>query len=354
MRHRIAAVLLAAATTAQGAIAQSPEVIESVIGIPVIEEVFLTAVRDSSNIDSPAVWIAPGDSARILVTGKESNQLELYDGANGELLSFIGRTGSGPGEFLRPNGIAVIGNIALVVERDNSRVQAIRLPGGESLGWFGEPFLRLPYGITVLGSTDGSWEVYVTDAYATYDDQIPSDSLLGARVKHFRVSLDGSQVKGSLVREFGDRSGSGVLKQVESIYADPISRSLMIADEVSVDVKVYAPDGSYAGTTIGGDFLYSEPEGIALYQCGPHAGYWVITDQSEVANTFHILDRETLRHLGAFRGRNTRNTDGIALTQATVNGWHGGVLYAVHDDQSVGAFPWSTIAGALGLRSCKA
>ena len=338
-----AAVALAWAALAAAACAR---------GTPVLEEGFLTAATPADNLDSPAVWTGRDGSPRLLATGKESHRLVLFDAASGASLGTLGQEGADAGEFRRPNGIAVVGDVALVVERDNRRVQAIRLPDGESLGWFGAEVLRTPYGIAVLPAGPGAWEVYVTDAYTTAEDSIPPDAELGERVKRFRVEIGAASVHATLLSSFGERSGPGVLKQVETIAADPVHHRLLVADERSVDVKVYGLDGTYAGRTLGGDFLATEPEGIALHACEDGGGYWVLTDQSPEANHFHLLDRETLRYLGAFRGAVTTGTDGVALTRSPVNGWAGGAFYAVHDDQAIAAFSWARIADALDLRAC--
>jgi hypothetical protein len=192
--------------------------------------------------------------------------------------------------------------------------------------------------------------VYVTDAYVLADESIPADSALGARVKRYRVRDEGGRLDGELRHAFGETSGLGVLRQVESIHADPEMRRLLVADEASVDVKVYTLEGRFTGRTIGRGLLTTEPEGIALYACADGEGYWIVTDQAQEGNTFHVFERRSVAHVGAFRAAVTANTDGIALTQAPVGIWRGGVLYAIHDDQSVAALPWSRIAAALRLR----
>lgn len=317
----------------------------------VLREAYLTPATPADNIDSPAIWHGPDGQSWILATGKESHQLRVYDAATGRTIGTLGRPGSGRGDLLRPNGVLVVDDIALVVERDNHRVQAFRLPGGEPLGWFGETTLRKPYGLAAVPTSAGEWDVYVTDAYTLPDEQLPPPAQLGERIKHFRVRIRGDTVTANLIRAFGATSGAGVLAQVESIQADPVERRLLIADEHAVDVKVYTLDGEYTGQTLGGEFLNTEPEGIALYTCGTRAGYWILTDQSSTGNTFHLLDRRSLRRLGSFRGGVITNTDGIVLTQRPVGRWADGVFFAVHDDQAVAALPWAEISGALRLRS---
>src|SRR3546814_3015825 len=81
------------------------------------------------NIDSPAAWAAPDGRVLVIATAKATDRLVVYDGATGETLRHVGRSGAGEGEFDRPNGVAVVDELLFVVERDNRRVQVLRLPG---------------------------------------------------------------------------------------------------------------------------------------------------------------------------------------------------------------------------------
>jgi 3-phytase len=276
----------------------------------------------------------------------------VYDAATGETLGAFGGPGSAPGRFRRPNGIVVLGELVFVVERDNRRVQVLRLPDGRPLGSFGEETLRRPYGIAHVQRAPGEWDIYVADAYTRWFGILPPEQDLGERVARFRVRVQGDSVRAELQQSFGATSGSGVLRQVESMQADPQHDRLLIADEAAVDVKVYTLGGEYTGRTLGADYLFYEPEGIALYSCGETEGYWIVTDQSLEVSYFHILDRESLEHLGVFRGEVTANTDGVALTQRRVGRWEDGVFYPVHDDRGVAAFAWEDVATALSLEKC--
>jgi 3-phytase len=184
------------------------------------------------------------------------------------------------------------------------------------------------------------------------DESVPPDSLLGERVRQYRVTVAGSGVRAEPVRAFGDTSGPGVLKVVESIAVDPPNQRLLIAEELETGshIKVYTPEGKFTGQIIGKGLFPHQAEGIILYACGDTAGYWVATDQAMTVNTFHVFDRRTLRHLGSFRGDSTLNTDGIALTQRGFGGFPSGAFYAVHNDGNVAAFSWAAIADALRLR----
>jgi 3-phytase len=323
-----------------------------------VAETWVSEWDDAPNLDSPAYWAGP-DGGRVLVTAKEAHQLWVYDAATGELLDRVGGPGSGPGEFLRPNGIAVVDELVLVVERDNHRVQALELPGFEPRLTFGEAQLERPYGIAVRHH-GGVLDVYVTDDYGNDVERPDSVAPTGdftRRVKHYQLRLPDEGLTGAflhpeLVRSFGEAAGPGALRVVESIQLDPDRGQLLIADEFGFELELYDLDGRYLDSTVAGDvYRHGDPEGIMLYRCGDAAGYWVLTDQGTDRTVFHILDRVTMEPVGSFAGEVTANTDGIWLTQETVPGLGDGALFALHDDGGMSAFAWSDIADALGLRA---
>lgn len=317
---------------------------------PILTEAFVTDAFPDANLDSMAVWRPASGREELLVTAKTTDELVVFDAATGQLLRRIGRSGDGAGEFRRPNGIVVAGDLVLVVERDNHRLQVLSLPGDRSIGIFGADVLRRPYGLAAFPEADGWLSVYVTDNYETPDEQIPPDAELGRRVHHFRVRATDGRLETQHVRAFGDTAGHGVLRKVETIAVDPAYDRVLVAEEHEDirDIKVYTLDGRFTGQVIPNDLFDYEPEGLALYPCGDD-GYWVATDQHPEDNTFHVLDRRTLAPLGSFQGDATRQTDGIAVTAGTLGPLAGGALYAAHVDAHVSAFAWDQIAATIGL-----
>jgi len=318
-----------------------------------LKETFLTQRNEKDNVDSPAIWNHSESENWIIATAKETDALLVNDAATGKFIKRIGQSGDKPGEFKRPNGIVVINDLALIVERDNHRVQIMQLPDFKPLELLGADKLKRPYGMTVFATEPNQYELYVTDNYETADEQVPPASQLGERIHHYQFRIENGKVEYKLIGLFGDTTGAGVLKTVESIYADPINNTLLISDEHDSqhNLKVYTLDGKFTGKIIGDELFAEEPEGIALYACEDSTGYWIATDQSDTANTFHIFDRKTFKHLGAFSGEVTANTDGVVLTQYGFGPFKSGAFYAVHDDGNVGAISWQTIADSLGLRA---
>ena len=328
--------------------------------IPVINEAFLTAMVEEDNIDSPAAWTAPDGSTWVIATAKATDKLVVYDGATGETLRNVGARGEGEGQFMRPNGIAVVDDLLFVVERDNHRVQVLNLPDFSHALTFTTEDLIKPYGLWINKAGAG-YEVYVTDAYMAGEDEQGEDILppfadLDKRVKRYTVLRSDAGLSAKLVGSFGDASEAGALRVVESIWGDPANNRLLIAEEDETyanELKVYDLDGNFAGRTVGRDVFHAQSEGIMLKACADGSGWWITTEQGKGRTVFHLFDRNSLEHAGAVTGKAVANTDGIWLHEASSDRFPQGVLYAVHDDQGMVAFDWRDISGALALPTCE-
>ena len=112
-----------------------------------VMEVFTTPRDTLDNIDSPAVWHGPDGEHWLLATAKYGDVLVISDAATGATLRRAGGPGTAAGQLERPNGVAVIDDLAFVVERDNARVQVFRLPSMQSQAIYGTGELTMPYGI---------------------------------------------------------------------------------------------------------------------------------------------------------------------------------------------------------------
>lgn len=321
-----------------------------------VPEAFATPMTPEDNIDSVASWTAPDGQVLLLATAKSTHRLVIYDGSTGELVRHVGGRGAGGGQFDRPNGIAVVDDLAFVVERDNRRVQLFQLPTFEPLAVFGADVLREPYGLWVHAS-NGGYEVIVSDNYMSPDnkDAPPPLAELGARFKRFQVSRVGEHWQGKATGQFGDTGTQGAVRIAESVYGDVANDRLLIAEEdvaVGTQLREYGLDGRYRGRNIGAGLFKAQAEGMALLQCADGSGYWIATDQFKDRSLFHVFDRRTLAYAGAFSGRITANTDGVWLDQRSDARFPSGVFYALHDDQAVAAFDWRDIAKALRLKDC--
>lgn len=325
----------------------------------VVGEAFVTPATPDDNVDSPAVWIDAAGRPLLLATAKASGRLKTYDGDSGAPLGDRGTPGTGAGQFDRPNGIFVIGDLAFVVERDNHRVQVLRLPAFASLGSFGDGDLVQPYGLWLQETAPGRYDVLVSDAYmagtdAHGEDVAPPLSALGARIKRYAVEVDAGRFRARLTGTHGDTTEAGAIRIPESLWGDPANGRLLVAEEdtaTGTAVRDYGLDGRFRGRTLGLGLFKAQAEGIALWACGDGSGYWIATDQFKDRSLFHVFDRRTLEHLGAFAGRVTGNTDGVWLHTGATSRFPDGAFYAVHDDQAVAAFDWRDIARGLSLAS---
>ena len=319
--------------------------------IPVIEEAYFTTRDTTDNVDSPAVWHGPEGEHWLIATAKETDLLLVYDAHNGQIIQRAGGSGALQGQLDRPNGVIVFDDMVAVVERDNARVQVFMLPGFESVGTMGEDELILPYGLTVYPIDSTSYMMYVTDNYETEDEQVPADSLLDKRVHQYAFAIKDSSLDFEYVKAFGETEGPGVLRVVESLWVDDDNNRLLIAEELEGDsqLKGYSLDGAFSGDIVDASFFPNQAEGITLFECENGGGYWITTDQADEMSTFHLFDRESLEHVGSFRGSATKNTDGIALTQVGFGDFGRGAFFAVHDDGNVAAFDWGKVMDAVGV-----
>lgn len=346
------AALLATATAAGAA--------EIVVG-----ERYVTAAEPAANIDSVAVAPAHGGRPALLfATAKETDVIKVFDAATGDTLREIGGSGSAPADYRRPNGVAVIDDLLVVVERDNRRVSIRSLRDDSVLATFGSEQLRKPYGLWLQPLAADRYRLFVTDAYEMPDESVPPAAELDERVKVYRLAVerddDGRPVRieAAFEKSFGETTSPGALRVVESLFGDPAHGRLLIAEEdespvTGLVIKVYNLDGHFTGRMVGKGTFEAQAEGIALYACNDGSGYWVSTDQAEDRTVYHVFDRETLSHAGAFTGETTANTDGIWLAQSGVPGFESGAFFAVHDDQAVSAFDWAEVIAALKLDACR-
>lgn len=317
-----------------------------------VPEAYLTDFTPADNIDSPASWRAADGSTWLLATAKATDVLVVYDGDSGKSVKSVGSSGTGSGQFKRPNGISVIDNLVFVVERDNRRVQVLSLPAFKPLGSFGADLLVAPYGLWVTRSS-GGYEVIVSDAYmsAANEDVPPPLSLLDKRFKRFHVDLTGGLTAKHL-GDFGDTDAEGAIRIPESVWGDAENRRLLLSEEdqnSGTFLKVYGPDFRYSGQTVGKGLFKAQAEGIALWQCPDNSGFWITTDQYKDRSVFHVFERIGFAYVGSFAGNTTANTDGVWLNQGATAAFPQGVFFAVHDDQGVAAFDWRDIAKALSL-----
>ena len=322
--------------------------------VQVVAESFVSAETPAEELDSAATWTAPDGHTWVIVSGKSTHRLDVYDGDSGERLRGVGGEGAGPGQFNRPNGVAVAGDRLFVVERDNHRVQVLSLPDFRPVGSFGEKELRSPYGLWINQTEPGELEVYVTDSFmrGRKYDQVPPFAELDQRVRRYRVQFDqDGKLMASYGGSFGDTREDSALRMVESIAGDPRNDRLLVADEDTrhlSTLREYSFSGKYTGRSLPQDSFGAQAEGVVLWSCPDGSGYWIAVDQLAPLTIFHLFDRSTLAPVGSFQGKLTSHTDGVALHGPTKR-FPGGVLYAIHDDKALAAFDLREVARTLRI-----
>ncbi len=306
---------------------------------------------DINNIDSPAFY-KDGDKSYIIATSKDKDYLQVYDAISLKELEKIGKSGSGKSEFSRPNGIWIIDNLMLIVERDNNRVQVFTLPDYKHVGYIGQDKLLKPYGLSVHKSDD-EYTLFVTDDFESDEDKEPNVEVLDKRVKQFTFKYKNNKLESKFIKNIGEKQGDGRLFVVESIYADPENNLLLISDESNLkkNIKVYDLEKGTFIKNIGTGLFKYQAEGIALYDCGNGTGYWFTTDQDKGDNTVHVFERKSLNYVTSFKTKVTQNTDGVWLTQESVGNSTGGLFIMVHDDGGVSTFELDKLLDNLKI-SC--
>jgi YD repeat-containing protein len=208
---------------------------------------------------------APGqlDDAKYLTVGPEGNiWLSEYEASraqvftiSGEYLYGFGSRGSGPGQFLHADGIAVYGPSVYVLDTGvwwentgNSRIE--RWTGSySSFGSYGtEPgHLREPEGI----ATDPSGDVWVTDS-------------MNSRVEEWNAN-------GEFVRAVGSEgSGTGQFNKPTGIAADS-KGNIWVSDTGNGRVEELSSSGVWqrtCGTVGSGNEQFYIPEGLTTDSSG--------------------------------------------------------------------------------------
>ncbi|WDS37662.1 phytase [Pseudoxanthomonas sp.] len=322
----------------------------------VVREAWISTGQPEDEIDSLAVWPTEQGGAWLIATAKSSNQLVVYDADSGQRLRTVGGPGEGPGQFKRPNGIAVWGDLVFVVERDNHRVQVLQLPDFTPRGVIGADTLKVPYGLWLQETAPDALELLVTDSFMAdfRTGLLPPREQMDQRVRRFHVPLDeDGPVTGTDAGSFGDTSDAGMLRMVESIAGDPAHDRLLIADEdqrVGSTLRDYTLDGRFRGTSL--PRFTGDAEGVALWDCDVDGGWWIAVDQTS-PTLFRVYDRASLAPVGTFSGEVVAQTDGEVVYAAGTPRFPDGALFVQHDNRAVAAFDLRDIATALHLRgSC--
>jgi 3-phytase len=355
MAFALALLGLAGCATVPAPTRHAPQDTVPAADATLVTESYVSEENPADELDSLAAWPRDDGGLWVIGTAKSTHHLVVFDGDSGERLREVGGKGSAPGQFDRPNGIAVFGDYLFVVERDNHRVQVLSLPEFRSLATFGADQLRSPYGLWLHEIEPDELDVYVTDSFMEGKnfDVVPPLAQLDQRVRRYRVHIgDGDDLRVDSLGAFGDTSPDAALRMVESISGDPANDRLLIAEEdtrVGTDLREYDLAGRYVGKSVAPGRFRAQAEGVALWDCRDDQGYWIAVDQADPRTVFLLFDRATLGYRGSFIGTATGHTDGIALHAAATPRFPSGALFAVHGDKAMAAFDLAAVAQRLQL-----
>lgn len=320
--------------------------------VPAMTQFWASSGVEPANTDSVAALLDSQGQPCVFATSKWGDRIDEFDGDTGAFIRSIGHSGESPGEFRRPNGIAVVRFNAsaqkrqtdaadesrvrkaiVVVERDGARAQVFDADDCRPIGIIGEKILRRPYGAAVSYREQDPL-LYVTDSDVTPDKT----------VSVFRLKWTQKGVKAQLVQQFGDLD-EGRIYKTESIVVDDELGRILLCDEARSqhNVKVYDIDGKFTGRTFGDGLIVGDPEGIVIVDT-PGGGAVLVTDQRSRITIWHAFDRKTLDFIASFSGEpRIANTDGICLLAEPFKGHPAGAMFAVNDDADVRAYDLATI-----------
>jgi len=270
-----------------------------------IPEITISKTFKSDNIDSLAIYYRKN---WLIATAKSTNKLIIFNKKSLKFIKYFG----GDKIFNRPNGIAVVDDLCFIVERDGKRIQVFELPSFKFKSKMNGIFFKRPYGISIHRLKSEIFNLYITDN----EKEFGNVHLIKYNRGIFKPKA---------------RFGRNTFKKLESIKCDEKYGRLFIADEQTKKIHVYGLNGKKQYV------LYSsfinDPEGIDIFK-----NYIIATEQTPYSLTkFHVFNRNTMKHLGIFKGKLVKNTDGIVIDTKT------GKLYVVDDDKRICCFDFEKI-----------
>ena len=298
------------------------------------------AVADDA--DDPAIWINRAHPERSLIVGTNKVSAPdgaLYvfglDGAVRQIVKPLDRPNNIDIEYglMTPDGPI---DIAVATERHQSRLRVYRVSENGLASIDAD-------GIKVLdGQTSERAEPMGIALYrrprdgAIFAIVAPKSGETTNYLWQYRLTFDAASavVRGTLVRRFGNFSGSG---EIEAVAVDDALGYVFYSDEEFAIRKWHAdPDVSGANRELavfGRDGFKEQREGIAIVGNPDGTGLVIVVDQIARASVLRLFRREG--HPGqphnhdpavAAIATSADNTDGIEITQTSLAGYPRGLL----------------------------
>jgi len=323
--------------------------------------------------DDPAIWINPHDASKSVILG--TNKVAAPDGAL-YVFSLDGSVRQTIAPLDRPNNVDVeyglagpqeTVDIAVVTERLQHRLRVFAIRDGQLTSLDGDR------GIPVLEGQQG--ESSEPMGIALY--KRPRDGAVFAIVApktggttnylwQYRIEVDAAsgQARGTLVRRFGDYSGTS---EIEAVAVDDALGYVYYSDEEFAVRKWHAdPDHADAARELaafGRTGFKRQREGIGLFTRPDGTGFIVVADQIPVGSVqipagteLKIFPREGApgrphEHEPAIATVVTPadSTDGLEVVSSPLDGrFSGGALVMMNSTaRNFLMFKWDDVAGAF-------
>jgi len=287
--------------------------------------------------DDPAIWINKNNKAESIVFGTDKNTEGAVYAFNLDGKVIEEKTIR---NLKRPNNVDVAYNFKLndsveidvlaFSERERKQIRFFSIPDMNEIDGGGfavfedetEEDFRFPMGISLYTSPiDGSLYAIVSRKEG------PSENYL----YQYKVNVENSELKISLVRKFGNFSGE---KEIEAIAVDNELGYVYYSDEKYCIRKYFAEPtkGNEELACFGSEHFEEDMEGIAILTYDNKKGYLIISNQQN--GTFNIFSRETNNFIKEI-DLNTKDTDGCEVVSVGLNEtFKNGLFVAMNNDKT--------------------
>jgi 3-phytase len=317
--------------------------------------------------DDPAIWVHPGDASRSVVLG--TNKVAAAEGGALYVFGLDGSVRQTIAPLDRPNNVDVeyglAGpkgpmDIAVVTERYQHRLRVFTIEDGRLAALDGGR------GIPVLEGQQG--DASEPMGIALY--KRPRDGAMFAIVApktggtsnylwQYRIEIDpaSGQARGTLVRRFGDYSGTS---EIEAVAVDDALGFVYYSDEEFAIRKWQAdpdhPDAAHELTAFGRTEFKQQREGIGILSRPDGTGFIVVSDQIPNGTELKIYPREGRpgrqhEHEPALATVVTPadSTDGLDVVSSALDGRFGGGALVMMNSSARNflMFKWDDVAAAI-------
>ena len=228
---------------------------------------YLFSIYRPGELNRP-LGVAVSQWGDIFVADSTNHRIAVYD-INGQPMGFIGKSGSGPGEFNYPTGVAVHGRKLYVADFYNQRIQVLDFNGKQL------SVLPRATDLRKIGAAIMPVTVAVDEAGNLYISDVSRQKIL--------VFDD----KGNYVSSFG-RPGSnpGELAYVNGIAVDYNDGLIYLSNSNNSRIDIFDLEGNFKGVAAGSGIL-ANPKGIAFEES---TGFLYVADT--LAHQIHVIDKD--------------------------------------------------------------